>query len=89
MFTLTDLLTLRFCVLCAKVARIQHLCFADKLYLQGPGQQRCCSLHWIRRQDLPITFWVYVCNGASISTLSVNLPLLCALKQLWLLKCSI
>lgn len=59
-FTPTDILTFRFCVLCAKVARIQHLCFADKRHLQGPGQQRCCSLRWICCQELLVAFWVYV-----------------------------
>lgn len=70
MFTPTDVSTVMFCVLCAKVARIQHLCFADKRHLQGPGQQWCCSLHWICCQDMLVAFWVYVLKGAFTTTLS-------------------
>lgn len=67
-FTPAEVLTFRFCVLCAKVAKIQHLCFADKRHLRGPGQQRCCSCVGFAVRICRLLFGFYVLSGASIST---------------------
>lgn len=87
-FTPAEVLTFRFCVLSAKVARIQHLCFADK-HISGAGAAAVLQLHWICCQDLPLAFWVWCFKWCLYFHTIMILPLLCALKPLWLLKCSI
>lgn len=88
-FTPAEVLTFRFCVLCAKVAKIQHLCFADERHLRGPGQQRCCSCVGFVVRICRLLFWVLCFKWCLYFHTIMILPLLCALKPLWLLKCSI
>lgn len=67
-FTPAEVLTFRFCVLCAKVARIQHLCFADKRHLWARGSSGAAAALDLLSGSASCFFGVYVLNGASIST---------------------
>lgn len=55
----------------------------------GPGAAAVLQLHCICCQDLPLAFWVLCFKWCFYFHTIMILPLLCALKPFWLLKCSI
>lgn len=76
------------CALCQGCKDSASL-FCWQTTISGPGAAAVLQLHCICCQDLPLAFWVLCFKWCLYFHTIMILPLLCALKQLWLLKCSI